>query len=109
MHVGYIGRFDRLHAQPDPLLHLCSNRSILVPCRGRFNAQTEIHNAYRCFVIVVLGQSEVRCTTVVPIVGGGCHNLTAAAAAKLILLRQILWKPAAKEGSFAGKTKMLQH
>ena len=28
-------------------------------------------------------------------------------AATLILLRQILWKPAAKEGSFAGKTKML--
>ena len=50
MHVGYTGQFDRLHAQPDPLLHLCSNRSILVACRGRFNALTEIHNAYRLFV-----------------------------------------------------------
>ena len=50
VHVGYMGRFDRLHAQPDPLLHLCSNRSILVVCRGRFNAQTKIHNADRfCF------------------------------------------------------------
>ena len=54
-----------------------------------------------------LGQSVIRRTIVVPIVGRGCHNLTDAAAAKLILLRQILWKPAAKEGSFAGKTKML--
>ena len=107
MHVGHTGRFDRLHAQPDPLLHLCSNRSILVACRGRFNAQTEIHNACRCCCF--LGQSVIRRTIVVPIVGRGCHNLTAAAAAKLILLRQILWKPAAKEGSFAGKTKMMPH